>query len=128
MTLKTNGARRYSTMKRSVFFAAAVAAVLFLLASCYEPSPLYGKWADNIGNDITFISDGTFVAHIMNDETEKSELYQGTYTVIENTLVFSITGGMSTNTEWDIRGAMLYCTFTDKNKVVKSLVLYHVSK
>lgn len=114
-------------MKRPLFFAAVVAA-LFLLASCYEPSPLYGKWADNGGNDITFISDGTFVAHIMNDESEKLELYQGMYTVIENTLVFSITGGNSINTEWDIRGAMLYCTFTDKNKVTKTLVLYHVSK
>ncbi|MDE7140156.1 MAG: hypothetical protein K2O09_05315 [Treponemataceae bacterium] len=127
MTLKINGARKYSTMKRSFFLTATIMALL-LLISCYEPSPLYGKWADNIGNDITFISDGTFVAHIMDDETEKSELYQGTYTVIENTLVFSITGGASTNTEWDIRGAMLFCTFTDKNKVTKKLTLYHVSK
>lgn len=126
MTLKTNDARRYSTMKRSFFLITTIMSLL--LASCYEPSPLYGKWADNTGNDITFISDGTFVAHIMNDETEKSELYQGTYTVIENTLVFSVTGGASTNTEWDIRGAMLYCTFTDKNKVTKELTLYHVSK
>ena len=22
----------------------------FLLSSCYEPSPLYGKWADDYGN------------------------------------------------------------------------------
>lgn len=120
--------KKNNTIRLNCAFSVAAVILLLLLASCYEPSPLYGKWADNIGNDITFISDGTFVAHIMNDETEKSELYQGTYTVIENTLVFSITGGMSTNTEWDIRGAMLYCTFTDKNKVVKSLVLYHVSK
>lgn len=118
-------AKTPTVMKRPLFFAAVVAAVL-LLASCYEPSPLYGKWTDNNGNSISFISDGTFIAKI-NDKTDTPITYQGDYSVIENTLVFSITGGNSINTEWDIRGSMLFCTWT-QDSVTRTLTLYHVSK
>ncbi|MBD5447052.1 MAG: hypothetical protein HDR32_04770 [Treponema sp.] len=109
-----------------VFFAAFVVAVL--LASCYEPSPLYGKWTDNNGNSISFISDGTFVAKI-NDKTDTLITYQGDYSVIENVLVFNISSPSAStiDTEWDIRGSLLFCTWT-QGGVTRTLTLYHVSK
>lgn len=124
---KMSCARTPTVMKRPLFFAAVVAAVL-LLASCYEPSPLYGKWTDNNGNSISFISDGTFIAKI-NDKTDTLITYQGDYSVIENVLVFNITSPSATtiDTEWDIRGSMLFCTWT-QDSVTRTLTLYHVSK
>ncbi len=114
-------------MKRSLLFAAAVMAVL-LLASCYEPSPLYGRWTDNDGDSISFISDGTFIAKI-NDKTDTLITYQGDYAVIENVLVFNISSPSEStiDTEWDIRGSLLYCTWT-KDGFTRTLTLYHVSK
>lgn len=109
----------------------------FLLSSCYEPSPLYGKWADDYGNYVTFTSDGTFVAKIyIEPQDEKSETnYQGDYSVIDNVLVFTVsekdgeTVSETVNTEWDIRGAMLYLTWTNaSNSRTLNLTLYHVSK
>lgn len=109
----------------------------FLLSSCYEPSPLYGKWADDYGNYVTFTSDGTFVAKIyIEPQDEKSETnYQGDYSVIDNVLVFTVsekdgeTVSETVNTEWDIRGAMLYLTWTNaSNSKTLNLTLYHVSK
>ncbi len=109
----------------------------FLLSSCYEPSPLYGKWADDYGNYITFTSDGTFVAKIyIEPQDEKSETnYQGDYSVIDNVLVFTVsekdgeTVSETVNTEWDIRGSMLYLTWTNaSNSKTLNLTLYHVSK
>ncbi len=108
-----------------------------LLSSCYEPSPLYGKWADDYGNYVTFTSDGTFVAKIyIEPQDEKSETnYQGDYSVIDNVLVFTVsekdgeTVSETVNTEWDIRGAMLYLTWTNaSNSKTLNLTLYHVSK
>lgn len=118
----------------SVIFAFISA---FAFVSCYEPSPLYGKWADDYGNYITFISDGTFVAKIyMESQNEKSEVnYQGEYSVIDNVLVFNIsqkdgeTVTETANTEWDIRGAMLYLDWINApNSKKLNLTLYHVSK
>ncbi len=109
----------------------AIFALLFI--SCYEPSPLYGTWADNLGNQISFMSDGTFVATIY-DSTDEKTLYQGTYSVVENVLVFTYTpdgstNSYSTNTEWDIRGSMLYCHWTTTSDgVEQQLTLYHTSK
>lgn len=109
----------------------------FLLSSCYEPSPLYGKWADDYGNYVTFTSDGTFVAKIyIEPQDEKSETnYQGEYSVIDNVLVFTVsekdgeTVSETVNTEWDIRGSMLYLTWTNaSNSKTLNLTLYHVSK
>lgn len=108
-----------------------------LLFSCYEPSPLYGKWADDYGNYVTFTSDGTFVAKIyIEPQDEKSETnYQGDYSVIDNVLVFTVsekdgeTISETVNTEWDIRGSMLYLTWTNaSNSKTLNLTLYHVSK
>lgn len=123
---RTNYTRRYA-MKRSLFFAAVLAAAV-LLASCYEPSPLYGKWADNDGNSISFMSDGTFIAKV-NDKTDTLITYQGDYAVIENVLVFNISSPSAStiDTEWDVRGSLLYCTWT-QGGVPRTLTLYHVSK
>jgi len=105
--------------------------VLFGFISCYTPSPLYGSWADNDGNKITFVSDGTFVAKIVksSDESQKNEsiTYQGSYVVIDNVIVFATDSGITVNTEWDIRGAMMYLTWTAEG-ITKNLALYHTSK
>lgn len=107
------------------------------LTACYEPSPLYGKWADDYGNYVTFTSDGTFVAKIYTEpQDEKSEInYQGEYSVIDNVLVFTVSEkdgeqvSETINTEWDIRGSMLYLTWTNaSNSKTLNLTLYHVSK
>lgn len=108
-----------------------------IIISCYEPSPLYGTWADNDGNKISFINDGTFNAYILDSVDEKVN-YSGDYSVIDNVLVFNFTsakveGNFSTNTEWDIRGSMLYLKWTYKDKtqntsLTKQLTLYHISK
>ena len=128
-------------MKKSVLVFSAVLAffVSLIFSGCYEPSPLYGSWSDNDGNKISFISDGTFVAMIK-DTTDTTVTYTGDYTVIDNVLVFSYTsskdsetGTYSANTEWDIRGSMLYLywTYVDSSTnsaVTKKLTLYHTSK
>lgn len=98
------------------------------LSSCYTPNPLYGTWADNDGNTIAFIQDGTFTAQILNTSDEPVA-YGGTYDVVDNVLIFHITGDKeySRNTEWDIRGSMLYLTWTANNNT-KSLTLYHIAR
>ena len=112
---------------KSVF--AVVFVCTLMLFSCYSPNPIYGKWADNYGNQITFISDGTFVAKIFtSDADESAVVYQGDYSVIDNVLVFSVSDGNSINTEWDIRGSMLYLEWAVSENRTKQLTLYHVSK
>ncbi|MBR5645937.1 MAG: hypothetical protein IKX23_04790 [Treponema sp.] len=96
--------------------------------SCYTPSPLYGTWADNDGDKIIFMDDGTFSATIIGTD-ETSTLYSGSWTVIDNVLVFNIQGddAATRNTEWDIRGALLYIEWT-ANNVTKTLKLYHIAR
>jgi len=100
---------------------------LMIFVSCYTPSPIYGTWADNTGSKITFIDDGSYTATIVNSAGEKT-LYQGSWTVMENVLIFTKESGSSINTEWDIRGSMLYLDWVDDEGEIQSLVLYHVSK
>jgi hypothetical protein len=107
-----------------------LAAVLIgtcLFSSCYTPSPLYGTWADNTGDKITFISDGTFTATITNT-AGSSTLYGGTWTVLDNVLIFTKSSGSTVDTEWDIRGSMLYLDWVDDYNETQALTLYHVSK
>ena len=127
MTGRTKMRNMVGIAQRTIgFFVVLVATVL--LASCYEPSPLYGRWTDNNGNSISFISDGTFIAKI-NDKTDTLITYQGDYSVIENVLVFNISSPSAStiDTEWDIRGSLLFCTWT-QDGVTRTLTLYHVSK
>jgi hypothetical protein len=112
-------------MMKNAFRAAPLAAISTLVLclaffACKEPSPLYGKWADNQGNTITFINDSTFVASIEGD------IYEGTYTVLANTLSLSCPDRQLVS-EWDIRGNMLYLIWTDKDGVQKQLTLYKIS-
>ena len=112
------------------FFLAAVFALLMaiIFCSCYTPNPLYGTWSDNDGNKIQFIDDGSFSATIK-DSDNKIISYSGEWTVIDNVLIFTIKGDSqyTRNTEWDIRGAMLYLTWTANNNT-KMLVLYHTAR
>lgn len=113
--------------KTALILCVLVCAVL--LCGCYEPSPLYGAWADNYGNKITFVSDGTFVAKIyVSDSDEDIVTYQGDYTVVDNVLIFSKSDGTSINTEWDIRGSMLFLEWAVSENKTRQLTLYHVSK
>lgn len=114
--------------KTHIILSAFVAAVLLaLFSSCYTPSPLYGTWSDNSGSKITFIDDGSYVATIV-DNTGKKTNYQGSYTVLGNVLIFSKEDGSSIDTEWDIRGSMLYLDWVNDESEIQALVLYHVSK
>lgn len=110
--------------RTAVLGALIMACVIF--SSCYVPSPLYGNWADNDGNKISFIAGGTFVATV-NNATDQKITYEGSYVIIDNVIVFSTNEGITINTEWDIRGSMLYLTWTAEG-VTKKLVLYHISK
>lgn len=123
-------------MKKLEITAVFTLLLSLFVTSCYEPSPLYGTWADNNGNKISFMADGTFVATVYDSfgEVANNGLpFQGSYSVIENVLVFTYqpdgeTKTCSMNTEWDIRGAMLYCTWTINNDDTQKLTLYHISK
>lgn len=118
----------------------------FLLSSCYEPSPLYGKWEANDGSFIQFVSGGDeFNAKIYytTDKGEsKPKLYTGTYSYIENTVTLDYrntddeaakNGDRGTmNSEWDVRGSILYLTWTSilngTAPETITLTLYHTSK
>ena len=115
-------------MKKNYLIAAALLCGA-LFAGCYTPSPLYGTWADNSGNKITFLSDGSFVAKITdsNRADTKPIQYEGTYTVIDNVLVFSYQA-KTMNTEWDIRGSLLHCTWTFENTHTKQMTLYQTAR
>lgn len=112
---------------KNTFITLATIFTVFTLASCYTPSPLYGTWNDNLGNKITFISDGTFVAKIL-DQYKQAITYEGEFTVIDNVIIFSTTSGKVINTEWDIRGSLLYLTWTTDDYQTLSLTLYHTAK
>lgn len=113
-------------MKKSIITLFAIL-ITIIFSSCYTPSPLYGSWNDNVGNKITFMADGTFVSKIYNSNNQPIS-YEGDYSVIDNVLVFATKDGYVINTEWDIRGAMLYLTWTIDPTQQRSLTLYHTSK
>lgn len=120
--------KKLFTNKKAIISSLVLILVSLFLISCYTPNPLYGTWTDNDGNSIQFQTDGTFNASILNSSGEAVE-YQGTFDVIDNVLIFHITGDKeySRNTEWDIRGAMLYLTWT-ANNTTKSITLYHTAR
>lgn len=115
---------------KNSFFALALfisAAALFsaLCASCYTPSPLYGAWSDNAGNKISFSDDGSYSATIVDSNNDK-KVYSGSFSVIENVISFSKDDG-SINSEWDLRGGILYLTWTDSYGTQINLSLYHTA-
>lgn len=99
--------------------------VLFTMSGCYIPSPLYGTWADNQNNQITFMQDKTYNAYIYSNGTRNH--FEGDWTNIDNILIFSLEGGNSINTEWDIRGAILYLSWTSDGQT-QFLTLYHTQR
>lgn len=104
--------------KSSILFFIMLCALT--LVSCYTPSPLYGTFSDNLGNSITFIQDGTYVATIGGNN------FEGTYVVLENVVTFSQSTGDVINSEWDIRGNILYITWT-LNSGTTELSLYRTA-
>lgn len=97
---------------------------LSILVSCANPSPFIGTWVDNSGNTITFGAENDFTASIRN-ASEDLISYTGSYTVIQNALYIE-SDNLNIVTEWDIRGAMLYLEWTDKDKFSQKLTLYKI--
>lgn len=110
-----------------------LATILLLIGlsftSCYLPSPLYGTWQDNAGGTLKFFDDGTFSGALKGSEGN-TITYTGSYSVIDNIIVFLFNEPetYSINAEWDIRGAMLYLTWTDAENVTKNLSLAHTAR
>jgi hypothetical protein len=113
---------------QKILLAAVLAVYTALFSvSCYTPSPLYGTWADNSGSKITFMDDGTYSSSIVNTAGAVT-LYSGTWTVLDNVLIFTKRSGSTIDTEWDIRGSMLYLNWVDDYNETKALTLYHITK
>ena len=86
----------------------AILLMALSLASCDTPGPLFGTWADNKGNSLTFNTDNTFnakisygLAEVLNDS--------GQFSLLQNSLTLKCKGtGQTIVTEWDISGNILY--------------------
>jgi hypothetical protein len=97
-----------------------------LFAACPEPGPLYGTWADNKGNTVSFFDDNTFSAKIVG--SAGSVDYKGSYTLLLNSLTIDCTEmGLRIVTEWDIRGNILYIGWTTVDGEPLSLTLFKIS-
>ena len=95
------------------------------VSSCYEPSPLYGTWADYTGDSITFMVDKTYNSLVTINGVNQSQ--SGSYDVLMNILVFTDAETSSVmETEWDIRGNILYLTWT-VGSTNKQLTLYKIA-
>jgi hypothetical protein len=105
-----------------------LAAGLLVLAACTEPLPIYGRWADNRGDTISFVEDGSFLATVVYPAGAKL-MYEGTWSILQNSLTLNGTSGdisIQIVTEWDIRGNMLYLDWaTDEGTI--ALTLYKIS-
>ena len=108
-------------MKNFTFIITVMVFSLFL-ASCAPPSPLYGTWADNRGNTISFLSDDKFIARI------SSTNYEGMVTVLLNVLTLDMPAiPLRIVTEWDIRGNILYLDWSPPGSQTVRLSLYKTS-
>ena len=99
------------------------------LASCaVEPGPLYGTWADNKGNTLSFFDDNTFNARITASAGSSALNYDGNYSVLLNSLTLNCTGiELRIVTEWDIRGNILYLNWVTSDGDTLPLTLFKVS-
>ena len=115
-----------AAMKKHVLFCIIFCAVIVsaVITGCAQPSPLYGTWNDNQGNKISFMSDNTFTASVYDDLSHETIISSGRYNVLLNALTFSTDTGQTLNTEWDIRGNMLYLDWTLSDGTTKHLILY----
>lgn len=117
-------------MKTNKHISAGIFALLLALtvsvsvSSCYVPSPLYGTWADYTGDSITFMTDMSYTSRVTVNGVTQSQT--GTYDVLMNILVFTDDTGSVMETEWDIRGNILYLTWT-VGSTNKQLTLYKIA-
>ena len=98
-------------------------------ASCaVEPGPLYGTWADNKGNTLSFFDDNTFNARITTVAGLPSANYSGNYSLLLNSLTMNCTEiELRIVTEWDIRGNILYLNWVTSDGDTLPLTLFKVS-
>jgi hypothetical protein len=103
--------------------------IFLLFASCsVEPGPLYGTWADNKGNTLSFFDDNTFNARIANAGGSASLNYSGNYSLLLNSLTMNCTDiDLRVVTEWDIRGNILYLNWVTPDGDTLPLTLFKVS-
>jgi len=107
-------------------FPPAALVVVLLFVSCAEPAPLYGTWADNKGDTLSFFDDNTFNARIYSNGSSAN--YEGNYNVLLNSLTLTCTGiELRIVTEWDIRGNILYLTWVTSDREQVPLTLFKVS-
>lgn len=122
-------------MKKRFLLGTIILSVVLLFSSCYIPSPLYGTWQDNSNNKIIFNTDGSFTSQVAYN-TEVYE-YTGTYTVIDNVIIFNIVSSSDETTatpttklrEWSLSGAILKLhKWKDDESDSSELTLYHISR
>jgi hypothetical protein len=116
-----------SALKKSIP-ALVTGGVFLVVFSCTEPLPIYGRWADNRGDVISFVEDGTFLAAIVYPAGAKV-MYEGTWSILRNSLTLNGTSGdisVQIVTEWDIRGNMLYFDWATDERAM-ALTLYKIS-
>jgi hypothetical protein len=108
-------------------FPPAALVAVFLFVSCGPPpSPLYGTWADNLGDTLSFFDDNTFNARI--DSNGSAVTYEGNYNVLLNSLVLTCTNmTLRIVTEWDIRGNNLDLIWVTSNRDLVPLTLFKIS-
>ena len=114
---------KYPMKQYGVFF---LICSMLLLVSCREPQPLFGTWADNRGNVVSFFDDNSFNVRIYSLGVTTN--YEGNFTVLQNSLTFNCTNiDLRVVTEWDIRGNMLYLDWPREDGLSSSLTLYKIS-
>ena len=95
--------------------------------ACAEPSPLFGTWADNRGNTLSFYADNSFNASISRPGSARVP-YNGNFTLLLNVLTIDCAGvDLRIVTEWDIRGNILYLDWATVDGDILSLNLFKVS-
>ena len=111
---------------KTKFIMINIISIIFacILFGCATPSPFIGTWSDNSGNTISFGAENDFNATIKN-AADESISYTGSYTIIQNALYIECEN-LNIVTEWDIRGAMLYLEWTDRDKFSQQLTLYKI--
>lgn len=119
--------KQYGRFLTGLLVLTFVGLVSSFLVSCYIPSPLYGVWMNDQKDSLTINSGSPmeFTASFY-DEKGSAVLYSGTCITKDNVIIFTIDGGGMKMTEWDIRGNILYLTWTDEFNRSRTLKLYHV--
>jgi len=112
-----------SVQKKVLFLVLGI--VCALLVGCVEPSPLFGTFADNQGNRISFFEDGTFNAKIQSNGQKN---YEGNYNVLRNVMTLTCTSEtLTVVSEWDLRGNILYINWPREDDTILALGLYKIS-